>query len=170
MSRTTPCEPAISTDSLNPTTAAARSELLDREVEGVLARARDEVFEDGVQSRLSRDLSDFIDRTGALGVAALAHRIQVHNAGRDEHAAAEALRCIGRSTDARTHHVRLSLLEECLFDESMLLRDAAMLGLESLGEAHAAPYLRQAAEREQYGPLKREMLDLAGELIGGETH
>jgi hypothetical protein len=72
----------------------------------------------------------------------------------DEEVASEALRWLGRMEDTKSYSKRLWLLERGLASPSPIIRDGAALGLASLDDRHAIPYLRLAVEREELDELR----------------
>ncbi|MCZ7568851.1 MAG: HEAT repeat domain-containing protein [Ardenticatenaceae bacterium] len=121
---------------------------------GTLFRAaRDERFEDGVDSEFARNLVFFIQEYASEAMKVI--KALIWNEQVDPEVASEALRWLGRIEDPETYQERLWLLEASLFASSPAVRDGAGLGLASLDDPDAITYLRQAIERETYPPLRR---------------
>jgi hypothetical protein len=52
---------------------------------------------------------------------------------------------------------RLKLLEHALFNETIHIRDGALLALSSLDDPGAIPYIQRAIQREEVKPLRQDM-------------
>ena len=133
----------------------ARVTEVESEAMTVLESARDEVFEDGTHSSLSRGLLALIRDNGAVAVEVLANLIVGRRV--DDEAASETLRFMGRVRHLPTHSLRLWLLERCLNHPSAPVRDGALLGIASLRDPRAAPHLRAAMVREPIPGLREDM-------------
>ncbi len=71
--------------------------------------------------------------------------------------ASESLRWLGHIEHPKTYDNRLWLLERSLFCSSARVRDGAALGLASLDDPHAIPYLRRAIQRENCIELRKDI-------------
>ena len=128
-----------------------------------LARtARNEVFEDGVLNCLSNGIPDFLLRFGPDGIEAI-ERLWDGNR-LDAETLAETLLWLGRVRSPATLGGRLGLLVKGLREASPRVRDAAGLGLASLGDRRSVPYLRQAREHESIPELRASLEELLQEL------
>ncbi len=128
----------------------------------MLSKAEDEYFEDGIESDLARDVSMLIESFDTAAVMELAYRIFHEKVS--EEVAAEALRTLGEIEQSSSSYFRLRLLEESLAHASPMVRDGAVLGLESLDNPHAIPYLEQAIRRERYVDLRSYMEEVFARL------
>jgi hypothetical protein len=143
----------------------------------LFAAAKDEYFEDGMESAFSRGLIRLIGEYGEKAVVELAFLI-LHDQVNAE-IAAEALRWLGHMEgpggpaptqlrqDMRSYQRRLWLLERSLFTASARLRDGATLGLASLDDPHAVRYLRRAIAQEPSPELRSDMEQVLAQLETG---
>jgi hypothetical protein len=128
---------------------------IDQEIELLFDRAKEEVFEDGMESDFSRGLISYVRKFGDTAIAALVRLIVTEQANAE--VASEAMRWLGHIDHPITYRSRLHLLERSLHNSSARVRDGAALGLASLDDPHAIPYLKQAIEREQYQELRYDL-------------
>jgi hypothetical protein len=131
-------------------------------VRALFEAAGEEIFEDGMESRFSVRLCSLIQRHGKGAVEAIAELI--NEGDRWQEAASEALRWLGRIEDAPTRALRLWVLERALLHPCSQIRDAAGLGLASMGDAHAVPFLVRAVEREPLPELREDLRQVLDEL------
>ena len=76
----------------------------------------------------------------------------------------EALRWIGRLEHPETEYCRLWLLESSLFCSSPFIRDGAILGLASLNDPAAIPFIRKAIDKEPIRELQEDMKEIVSQL------
>ncbi len=146
----------------NATTKKARPDSIRIEFQELVKQARDEVFEDGMESHFSRKLMFFIreygvDATDVLEEFICSERINAE-------IASETLRWVGHMYDLPTLQPRLWLLGRGLRCLSPRVRDAAALGLSFLGDSQACPTLQAAIEREEIPELREDMKQALAEL------
>jgi hypothetical protein len=149
----------------NSTAYQQQPEALCAKMAALFAVAKDEYFEDGMESEFSRGLIRLIGEYGEKAVIELAFLI-LHDQVNAE-IAAEALRWLGHMEDRRSYQRRLWLLERNLFTSSVRIRDGAVLGLTSLDDPHAIRYLRRAMNQEPYPELRRDMEQVLAQLETG---
>ncbi len=127
-----------------------------------LWRARDESFEDGMDSRLRRWLSEQPHGRGVEFVTALAALLEGGEAPPEP--TAIALRWLSEraSPEAETH--RKWLFERSLYSHSPVVRDGAVIALQSVGDPSAVAALEAAALREPIAILRDEMEAASKEL------
>lgn len=125
-------------------------------------REMDEVFEDGVESEFTRGVRSIIVKGGESAVDALTSIVFYRSV--NEGLAAESLELLGRMNERITHGRRLWLLESALFSNSARIRDAASLGLASLDDPHAIPYIRKAIEEEHCNELREDLEQVLEQL------
>jgi hypothetical protein len=135
---------------------------IDQEIELLFDRAKEEVFEDGMESEFSRGLISYIRRYGNAAIATLERLIVTEQVNAE--VASEAMRWLGHIDHPITYRSRLHLLERSLHNSSARVRDGAGLGLASLDDPHAIPYLKQAIEREQYQELRHDLKQVVIQL------
>lgn len=117
--------------------------------------ARDMLFEDGAENDFSQKLVSFIWRHGNVALSLLGE-LAASQVVSDE-VMSEALRWVGRVGDNRTHWARLQLLGRLLSSQSSKVRDGAALGLASLDDRRAIPYLQGAIQREEIEDLRKDL-------------
>jgi hypothetical protein len=139
--------------------SASEIELETRKVFDV---ADDEIFEDGFETRFSRDLIALVNEKGRQAVDVIA-RFALLELVNDE-TLSEALRWLGRIDHAQSYKKRLWLLESSLEAKSSRVRDAASLGLASLDDPHAIPHLQRAIDREACVELQDDMKEVLAQL------
>jgi len=134
------------------------------EMNAIFNAGRFEHFEDGMYSVFSRALVNTIERHGNEAVSAIADIIDAVC----PETASEALRWMGDIDDAETHSSRLALLQRGLQSGSSSIRDAALIGLSSMGDPGAIPALEEAIDRESESDLWRDMMFVIADLYKGE--
>ena len=126
---------------------------------------RDEIFEDGMESKFSKDLMDIIKTHGDDAIAELTYFIVYEKASGE--VIAEALRWLGMLDDSRTYIFRRWLLERSLHSSSLWIRDGAALGLSFLDDPHAIPFLKEAINRETIDEIRGSLQQVLDQL---ESH
>lgn len=137
---------------------------LRRSIENLFISARDEIFEDGMESRFSTELVSTIARYGDYALEVIESLILSESAIPE--VASEALRWIGDTEHKATHEIRLRLLERSLSCSSPIVRDGAVLGLSFMSDPRAIGSLRDALKREDSKLLRRYMEQVLEELEG----
>lgn len=157
--------PSLS-EALEPTINATKrhdsDEAVSRTVVALFEEARDEIFEDGMESDFSRKLIALVRRHGNAAVEAIASLIAEE--GADPEVSAEALRWLGHMEHPWSYNSRRWLLEWSLLSSLPRVRDGAALGLASLDDPAAIPYLVQAIKREPYAQLREDMQQVLAQL------
>ena len=152
----------------------AQEEPLGELIKILFRKAQGIAFKDGMESDFSRELVRLVRQYGKTAMEVITTLIVNDNV--DAEVAAEALRWLGRMDHPPSHHDRLWLLERSLFSTSVLVRDGAALGLASLDDPHAIPYLQQAIEQEKYASLREdleqvlEQLESTRSAVSSEEH
>jgi len=124
-------------------------------IENLFSVGRNELFEDGTESYFSKELVSLVKRHGELAILEIARIIITENA--DGAVAAEALKWMGRITQAGTHSFRRWLLLRGLTSSNPLVREGAGLGLSFMNDPASMPPLKQAIEREQIAELRDDL-------------
>ena len=127
-----------------------REELVDLFVSG-----RELRFQDGVHTAFSRRLVSIVAQYCDAAMEILAHLL-VYDKMNPE-VASEALRWLGQMEHPPSYKYRRWLLERCLKSASLTVREGAVLGLASLDDPHAIPYIEKAAQSEQCTELREDM-------------
>ena len=138
------------------------SETIGRRLTVVFSTS-DETFEDGVENTFSTNLLSFVKTHGSDAMEAISNLILSENVKGE--VASEALRWLGRVHDPKTYLERRWLLERSLFSSSPKTRDGAALGLASLDDPHAVPYVERAIEGEGVEPLRADMKQVLDQLV-----
>lgn len=131
------------------------SDVLHSKIGTIFWKAKEEVFEDGMESTFSQQLNSVIRKCGNDAVEAITCLIVYERV--DSEVAGEALRWLGRIDHAESYQYRRWLLERSLSLSSSRVRDGAVLGLASMDDKHAISYLKSAIEKEQCFELKADM-------------
>lgn len=117
--------------------------------------AKDEEFEDGMESSFSTALETVIRRYGDVALKAIADILTLPDIGAG--AITETLRQLGNIVHIPSRQLRKEILLKYLDKEELKFRDAAALGLGGLDDPSAIPKLREALEHESHGLLKRKI-------------
>lgn len=128
----------------------------------LLADAREEAFEDGMESQFSKSLISYIKRYGNAAVQVLTEYVLSKHVNAE--IASEILRWIGHIEDVSTIESRLWLLGRSLLSPSSRVRDAATLGIAFLNDPQAIPLLEAAIERERIQELREDMEQILEDL------
>lgn len=142
-----------------PDSSTAKKETPEETDEAVMAlfrAAKEEVFEDGMESEFSRELVRLVKKYGSVALDLMGSLIISEERVNPE-IASEALRWLGRMEHAQTYRARLLLLEHGLRCSSPRVRDGALLGLASLDDPDSIPHIRLAVEWEQVEELREDM-------------
>jgi len=138
---------------------------LSRKIAALFEAAKDEYFEDGMESEFSRELTALIAAYGNIAVHELAYLVLFEKVNAE--VASEALRWLGNMPHGIPSHFRLWLLERSLLCSSAMVRDGAILGLASLDDPRAIPYIKWAIGREQCEELRKNMEQVLVQLERG---
>jgi hypothetical protein len=144
----------------------AQSFELSQTLQRILRRNSREVFEDGMESELSRSLTEQIDRHGEQAISELASAFDSPDFA--PHVLGEALRWVGRASHFASLRTRLWLLCNSLSHPSTLVREGAILGLASLDDRRAIPSVERAIESESSQTLRSDLVELLAQLQNPE--
>lgn len=125
-------------------------------------RGREERFEDGMESGFSQELELLVRAYGPSSKELLARLLEDESVS--DRVWGEAMRALGRVDDPISREARLWVLEQGLSSGSALVRDGAALGLASLDDPSAIPYLQRAIDSEMLGGLRADMKDVLLQL------
>lgn len=137
------------------------SVLSDR-IMAILFAAKEELFEDGRDSNLTRALDRLLADSDYNAIAVLS--VCLFHDGISNDVLSEVLRWIGRLNHSSSHRERLWLLTQCLSHSSVQVRDSACLGLASLDDPAAIPAIRQAIAKEGSYELREDIKQVLSEL------
>lgn len=138
------------------------SDALYSKIEAIFWSAKGEFFEDGMESTFSQQLNSSVKRYGNEALEAIICLIVYERV--DPEVGGEALRWLGRIDHVESYGNRRWLLEKSLSLSSTRVRDGAILGLASMDDKHAIPYLKHAIEEEQCSELKADMKSVLEQL------
>lgn len=137
---------------------------LTEQFQRLFAAAREERFEDGMESNFSHHLLALLEKYGASAYDALGSLILESSVNME--AAAEACRWLGRLEDPKNHTTRRTWLESILQGgHSARVRDGAALGLASMDDPASIPAFQQAIEREVNTELRHDLQQVLDQLI-----
>jgi hypothetical protein len=139
-----------------------RSADLYAEMHNSSEATKEEDFEDGMESEFSKHLVSLVQKYGSATVELLIFLIACEYMNAE--VAAKTLRCLGRTDHPETYRERLWLLERSLKCSSATVRDAGVLGLASLDDPHAIPYLKRAIKKEKNLELRQHMERVLAQL------
>jgi hypothetical protein len=148
------------------TTESVSTDLLNTQVNSIFSGAKEEIFEDGMESDFSRNLSEFIVSFGHSAVETIIPIILSERTNTE--VASEAFRVLGRLNHKTTYRDRLWLLERGLYSTSARVRDGAILGLAFLNDPLAIAPLKSAIERDPNSDLRKDMEQVLAQLEGIE--
>jgi hypothetical protein len=156
--------PHASTESRKQDPAALERAQIEAEAEFVrlIQSTDDEAFEAGVENELSLGIERMIQQYGPQGVYAIG---SLYLSGTmSPTMLAEALPWLGQVEDDTTHEPIYWFLVYCLRDGHPWVRSSAALGLASMEDSRAAPYLRREARTESIRLLQSRLQKVADEL------
>lgn len=129
----------------------------------LIADSSDEIFMDGMESRLSAGLKHLIGIAGRFAVSEI--RSLMDSGELDIETIGEILRVLGAYDDQASHTSRLSILLDYLESHDPRIRDAALLGLASLDDTSAICALKKALEKEPVAELREDLQEILRQLL-----
>jgi hypothetical protein len=154
---TLPCSIPSQSSTIEEDTAST-----ENQIRSLFEFAKDEFFEDGMETAFSKNLETIILKHGISSIVALSKI--VFDKQSNEEIVSEALRLLGRIQDQNTYNIRLWLLEQNLKSNSARIRDGALLGLASLDDPHSIPSMKKAIQAETYLELREDMQQVLKQL------
>jgi hypothetical protein len=139
-------------------------DFLEQQASSIFARAKEEVFEDGMESDFSQNLSAFIKSFGHSAMEIIIPIMLSEQTNAE--IASEAFRILGRLNNNTTYRERLWLLERGLYSASARVRDGAVLGLAFLNDPLAVAPLKATIDRERIPELRKDMEQVLAQLEG----
>lgn len=136
--------------------------IIENQIRSIFESAKDEFFEDGMETAFSKNLEMIILKYGLSSIVAISKI--VFDKQSNEEIVSEALRLLGRIQDQNSYNIRLWLLEQNLKNNSARIRDGALLGLASLDDTHSIPSLKKAIQEEIYPELRGDMQQVLKQL------
>jgi hypothetical protein len=138
------------------------SKELYSKLEALFRAGKEEVFEDGMESSFSKELTMLIRKYGNAAVEVITCLIVYEKVTPE--VAGEALRWIGYTEHTESYLYRRWLLERSLSLPSARVQDGATLGLAAMDDRHAIPYLKHAIEQETCAELRDDMEQVVEQL------
>ena len=132
-----------------------QEERIREELEVLFLSYDNEDFEDGMGNDFVKELKFYILRYVNKAVHAIANIIARRHT--NPQVISEALRWLGGMSHPESYQSRLFLLEKSLYNPSRWIRDGAALGLASMNDVHAIPYLHEAIKREKIQDLQEDL-------------
>lgn len=145
-----------------PTTSNRKRHELVTECDRIMCLADSEVFEDGMENRMSRALRGFVERHSSAGVEHLAVRLLSESM--NQPVAADIVRVLGCIEHEPSHDERVHVAECLLHSELPLVRDASAVALSDLADARSIPALERAINAEEIPALRADMVASLEEL------
>jgi hypothetical protein len=119
-------------------------------------------FEDGMGNEFRGCLFSFIQKYGSLAIEILEKRLRSKDT--DPDVVSMTLRYLGEIEHPATYRHRLTILIHALTHPSPKVRDGATLGLASIDQPIAIPYLENAIKQERISELRKDMEQVLQQL------
>ena len=126
-------------------------------------RAANQVFEPGIESELSKDISRAFASNGLGTLAAVRELLQSREVS--EEVIAETLVALGRIESRAAHNARIALFMSCLREGSYLVRDGALLGLAFMNDPKIVPEIAELAKKESDPVFKSDLDQLIRQFL-----
>jgi hypothetical protein len=136
-------------------TAPVRDRRVEAKFEDIFRRGAETRFEDGMDTEFSNELVSAVATYGRSSKDMLSRLLDDQRISPGVWA--EALRWLGRMNDAASHESRLWVLEKALTSPHAAVRDGAALGLASMNDLRATPYLQKAKNAETIDDLRSDL-------------
>jgi hypothetical protein len=147
-------------------TVPARYRDAEKVFEAAFRRGAEERYEDGMESGFSEELESLVRAYGSDVKDILSRLLEDENVSTK--AWSEATRSLGRIDDPSSREARLWVLEKGLTARSATVRDGAALGIASMDDPSAIPYLQRAIEVETVSELRADMQEVLSQLTSRE--
>lgn len=135
---------------------------MDSYIKTLFKTATQYVFEDGMDNEFSKELTRLVKQYGDTVINEIACLIL--SGTTNVEVLSEALRSLGEIHHPQTRTYRLKLLDMGLRSSSSWVRDGAVLGLASLDDPLAIPYLEKAIRQEPIEELREDMGKVLSQL------
>lgn len=145
----------IETSTAPPTIRTVKDEMKE-----LFYKEWEDAFED--ESEFALTLTSLILKHGEPAIDVLMGIVFYERVNKE--LASQALELLGKIADPESYQRRLWLLESGLFSDSARIRDAASLGLASLDDPRAIPYLRRAILEEPSDELRMDLEQILEQL------
>lgn len=131
-------------------------------VKSLFQIARDQIFEDGIETEFSKGLVDVIQEYGNLALDMIENLLMKKHT--NPGIIAETLRWLGKTNHPETHYRRLEILTKLLSSSSARIRDGALIGIGSMNDPRSVNTLKRAILREIIPDLKQDMQEVLAYL------
>lgn len=135
---------------------------LDERIKVLFQAAKEEFFEDGMESEFSRELTALVTKYGDFAITSIAPFILNEKVSTD--IGSEALGSLARIDHPRSYRFRKRLTESSLKSKSVQIRDSASLALAILDDPSSVPFLRDAIKREPCEELRQNVRSVLARL------
>lgn len=152
------CQTTPATSATSPT----NDSFAVKQFDAVFRRATEERFEDGMESEFSQELESLVRSYGLSSKGILS--LLLADESVSPRVWGEAMRSLGRMDDPTSREARLWILENGLIARSAVIRDGAVLGLASMNDSNAIPYLEKAVRSEKLSGLRADMQEVLVQL------
>lgn len=136
---------------------------IENEITKLLSWGSDIEFEQGMENDFTRALENMVLMFENLAIEMLNDSIKQRKFNED--LISEIAQYLGIITDEKTHFKRRLLLTQLLKSDSNYIRYGAVIGLENLDDPKAIPNIKEAIYKEEFEPLKIEMMEIA-DILG----
>ena len=137
---------------------------LTQEFVNYINAARNERFEDGMESRFSERVRKSILSGSTNAVSAWAQALTFRDNAYET--TEEFLRIIGDMRDQKSHEKRREVLTEMLRHRKPAVRDAAGLGIAALEDPSTLPAVKEAIDSETEEWVRKGLRQVAEQLVG----
>ena len=132
----------------------AADQLIKR-LDELLRIGEEQAFEEGINDPFTQELEWLVGHYASQVLQPLAQRLAAESI--DPVVAAHIFRLLGRIDASATRAERRQILVQGLFSRSARVRDGAALGLATLDDPAAIPYLRTAVDRERVAEVRADL-------------
>lgn len=129
--------------------------LLKSNILKMVAEAKDEAFEDGMESTFSKRLIALLENHGETAINQIF--LLEESGSIPLEVLAEGLRWLGNMDSDVAYERRRLLLEKCLFHWSVIVRDGAILGVSFLEDQRSVNALEKAQRDEVHDALRADI-------------
>lgn len=148
--------------SMEEVVSKRKKEKIKNEITKLLIFGEEEIFEDGMDNRFFRKLDRFVNKFGNNGLVYFFEYFSKSKINLE--ILSESIKFFGRVESSKTKNVRFCLMVSFLKHNSLMLRDAAGLGLAYLNDKEAVPFIEEAIKKEKCKGLKDDLTQVLLDL------